>query len=161
MPLETCKCPDNIFINWYESRPYVMKDSTGQVSGIFKEIADGMIRSSCGLCNNVQPTINYFKTPNGESAEKESELRVKTNIQNGYHVSLPLFGRAEMRNYMDGHVFMGLVTSPGSALILNGAIDYTGKTVNALKSVITVWPMVLIILLISIIFGILIWTFVS
>ena len=161
MFLETCKCPDNIFMNWYESRPYLIKDSNGTVSGIFKEIADGMIKTSCGACNGILPMINYYVSYSGESAEKTSELNVKDRIENGYHMSFPIFGRSEMRHFMSNHIFIELVRSPGSAMIVNGAIDYTAKTINALKSTIRTWPMILIILLISLLFGILLWSVVS
>ena len=148
-------------MNWYESRPYIIKGSNGNLSGIFKEIADGMIKTSCGACNGLLPSINYFVTSTGERAEKISEVNVKTRIQYGYHISFPIFGRAEMRHFMDDHIFLELVKSPGSAMIVNGAIDYTAKTANAFKSVTKTWPMILIIILISLLFGILIWTFVS
>ena len=139
----------------------MIKDNNGTLNGIFKDIADGMIKSSCGTCNGILPKINYIVAPTGESAEKISEVNVKARIQYGYHISFPIFGRAEMRHFMDDHIFLELVRSPGSAMIVNGAIDYTAKTINAFKSVINTWPMVLIIILISLLFGILIWTFVS
>ena len=158
---DTCKCPDDIYMNWYESRPYVSKNINGTVGGIFKEITDEMIKASCGACNKILPRINYYVSRTGENPEKRSELNLKNTIQNGYHISFPIFGRAEIRNFMDGHIFLELVRTPGSAMIVNGAIDYTAKTINAFKSIVIVWPMVLIIILISIIFGIFLWTFVS
>ena len=148
-------------MNWYESKPYMVKESNGVLSGIFKEIADDMIKKSCSTCNGIVPKIHYYVTPSGENAEKISELQVKSRIQNGYHISFPIFGRSEMRQFMDNHIFIELVRSPGSAMIVNGAIDYTTKTVNAFKSVIKIWPMILIIIFISIVFGILLWSFVS
>ena len=124
-------------------------------------IADGMIKASCDTCNGVAPRVNYNISPIGESPEKRSELQMKAKIGNGYHISFPIFGRAEMRNFMDGHVFIELVRSPGSAIIVNCDIDYTAKTINALKSIVNVWPMVLIIILMSTIFGVILWFFVS
>ena len=121
-------------------------------------IADGMIKTSCDACNGVTPRVNYKISPVGESPEKKSELQLKAKIGNGYHMSFPIFGRAEMRNFMDGHVFIELVRSPGSAIIVNGDIDYTAKTINALKSIVNVWPIILITVLLSFISGILVWS---
>ena len=148
-------------MNWYENKPYMVKESSGVLRGIFHEIADVMIKKSCSACNGITPKVNYYVTPSGETAEKTSELHVKSRIQNGYHISFPIFGRSEMRQFMDNHIFIELVRSPGSAMVVNGAIDYTTKTVNAFKSVISIWPMILIIIFISTIFGILLWSFVS
>ncbi|XP_065064502.1 uncharacterized protein LOC135690773 [Rhopilema esculentum] len=155
---ETCKCPSNIFLNWYESRPYVTKFANNTVHGIFKQSIDRMVKKSCGTCNGIAPFVNYYIGPNGESPEKNSGLAVKTHIGDGYHITFPVFGRAEIRNFMDHHIFVLLVQSGGSAMIVSGVIDYAAKTLNALKSAKSTWPIVAISLLMSIIVGIMIWS---
>ena len=158
---ETCKCPSNIFVNWHEKSPYLLKSPSGKISGIFKEIADKMIRKSCGTCNGISPSVNYYISPSGESPEKSSEDKCIAKLGLGYHITFPVFGRAEIRNFMDHHIFVLLVQSGGSAMIVSGAIDYAAKTLNALKSVKSTWPMVLISVLMCIVFGILLWSVVS
>ena len=148
-------------MNWYESRPYVIKDKAGKVHGLFKDIAYGMIEKSCDRCNGIAPRINIRVSSNGEEPEKKSELELKEKIERGYHLSFPIFGRAEMTSFMEIHKFVALVKSPGSAMIITDAIDYEAKTLNAFKSVKRVWPMLVIILLLSIIFGTLMWSVVS
>eukprot|EP00795_Rhopilema_esculentum_P001382 gene1382-15786_t len=155
---ETCKCPSKIFVNWHEKSPYLLKSPSRKISGIFKEIADKMIRKSCGTCNGVSPNVNYYISPSGESPEKSSEAKCLAKLGLGYHITFPVFGRAEIRNFMDHHIFVLLVQSGGSAMIVSGAIDYAAKTLNALKSVQSTWPMVLISILMCIVFGILLWS---
>lgn len=129
--------------------------------GIFKTVVDSMILNVCGKCANKPPAVNWYRSFSGQQPEKKSEIAVKHWIGQNYHISFPIFGRAEITTYESSHVFVLMVNSPGSAVLIRNNIDYAAKTINTLASMTSVWPMLVIIILFSSISGILLWSVVS
>lgn len=124
-------------------------------------LVDGMIKSSCGTCNNKEPNVYTFQSLSGENPVKQSEIEVKKSIGREFHVSFPIFGYSTLTRYMETHVFIQFIESSGSATVVRNEVDYGAKTVNAFKSIGNIWPMYLITVLITGVFGIIIWAAVS
>ena len=157
----TCKCPEFIFLNWYSSPPYVENKDDKDMSGIMSSLVEGMIKQSCDKCNNKEPGIYAYQSLSGENPVKKSETEVKRSIGKEFHVSFPVFGYSTITRYMESHVFILFIESTGSATIVRNEINYAAKTVNAFKSIGNIWPMYLITVLITGVFGIIIWAAVS
>ena len=156
----TCKCPKTIFLNWFESRPYVVKDGPFSVEGIFTDIITETIETSCGVCNGRKPVISTFQSRTGENPEKPSELGVKNAIGKEYHISFPVRGSSEMTRYLGVNAFVTLVKSTGIATVVRNELDHTAKTKAAFGAMVNVWPMYIIYVLTTLVAGIIIWFFV-
>eukprot|EP00795_Rhopilema_esculentum_P012024 gene12024-2609_t len=158
-PLEarTCKCPRNVFLNWYSNPPYVEDSPRKQMTGIMADLVKSMIKSSCGECQNEESTIYEYQSLSGENPVKKNELEVKGSIGKEFHVSFPVFGYSSITRYMEYHVFILFIESLGSATIVRNEVDYAKKTITAFKSIVNIWPMYLITFLITGVFGIFIW----
>ena len=159
--LATCKCPNIVFLNWFENRPYVIKAKPDSIEGIFAQIITDTIDSSCGLCNGRKTVISTFRSLSGESPEKDSELALKSAIGKEYHISFPVRGKVEMAKYLGVHAFVAVVQSTGIATVVRNEVDRTAKTKAAFVAMFTIWPMYAIIVLTTLLAGIVIWYFVS
>ena len=157
----TCKCPDLIFLNWFSNPPYVVNSPGSQMTGIMALLVKGMIKDSCGKCNNQEPKIYAYQSLSGENPVKDNALAVKKSIGEEFHVSFPVFGYSTITRYMEKHIFILFVESAGSATVVRNEVDYAAKTVNAFKSIGNIWPMYLITVLITAVCGIVIWAAVS
>jgi len=153
----TCKCPNLIFLNWFSNPPYVVNSPGNEMTGIMAILVKGMIKASCGKCNNQEPNIYAYQSLSGENPVKDNALAVKKSIGNEFHISFPVFGYSTITRYMEKHIFILFVESAGSATVVRNEIDYAAKTVNAFKSIGNIWPMYLITVLITAVCGIVIW----
>ena len=97
----------------------------------------------------------------GASPEKDSELNVKAAIGKEYHISFPVRGKSEMTRYLGVNVFVAMVGSTGIGTVVRNEVDLTSKTKIAFESILNVWPMYIIIILMTLVAGIFIWFFVS
>ena len=146
-----------MFLNWYSNPPYVTKNPGLSMTGIFAELIQSMIASSCGKCNNLPSTVRAFQSLSGENPIKKNEKAVKNSIGKEFHVSFPIFGYSTITRYMDTHVFILFIQSSGSATIVRNEVDYAAKTLNAFKSIGNIWPMYVIMVLLTGLAGIFIW----
>ena len=160
-PTATCKCPANILLNWFSNPPYVVNSPGQQMTGIMGNLVKEMIQASCDKCSNEEPKIFAYQSMSGENPVKKSAVEVKQSIGSEFHVSFPIFGYSTITRYMESHVFILFIESSGSATIIRNEIDYAAKTVNAFKSIGNIWPMYLITVLMTGVFGIVIWAAVS
>ena len=157
----TCKCPQTIFLNWYESKPYVIKTGRSSIEGIFYEVLADTLTQSCGICNGKTSVISPYKSLSGEKPEKTSAKKVMSAIGKEYHVSFPVFGKSDMSTYLKQNVFVALVESPGVAVAVRNDVDYTVKTKAAFSAMLNVWPMYIVLIIMTLLAGIFVWFFVS
>lgn len=157
----TCKCPPIVFTNWYNSPPYVYKRADLIAAGFMHDLLQDMISASCGKCNKQASGVMHFRSRSGNSPMKMNEEKVKMAIGEEYHISYPVFGSASITQYMDKHVFVLFVQSAGSATVVKHVIDYSAKTLNAFKSIVNIWPMYLIVICLTMVAGIVIWSLVG
>eukprot|EP00795_Rhopilema_esculentum_P001278 gene1278-15663_t len=155
----TCKCPQTIFLNWYESRPYVIKTGKSTIEGIFYKVLTDTLTQSCGTCNGKASVISPYKSLSGEKPEKTSAKKVMSVIGKEYHVSFPVFGKSDMSTYLKQNVFVALVESPGVAVAVRNDVDYTVKTKAAFNAMINVWPMYIVLIIMTLLAGIFVWFF--
>ncbi len=141
--------------------PYVVKIKPGKITGLVGDLVLNMIKSSCGKCNNIQPTAHLTQSLSGEDPEKKNELEVKQSIGTEFHASFPIFGRSTVTKYMEYHIFVLFVESSGSATVVRNEVDYAATTTNVFNSIANIWPMYLVILVFTTLAGILIWGAVS
>ena len=150
-----------MFLNWYSNPPYVVKGAGLTMTGIMATLIENMIKSSCGKCGSDFSKIHKFQSRSGENPLKKHQNGVKKSIGNEFHISFPIFGYSTITRYMDKHVFILFIQSSGSATIVKDEIDYSKTTLNAFKSIGNIWPMYIIIVLLTTIAGIFIWLAVS
>ena len=155
--IATCKCPPNVFMNWYSNPPYVSRAPGLQVSGFMPGLIADMISASCGKCDNRASQVLHYRSLSGENPMKRNEATVKKSVGSDYHISYPIFGSSSITRFMESHVFVLIVQSAGSAAIVKHEVDYSAKTLNAFKSILNIWPMYLIAICMTSLAGILVW----
>ena len=131
------------------------------MTGIMGQLVNGMVKASCGKCNNEESQIYAYQSLSGENPVKKSAIEVKGSIGDEFHISFPVFGYSTITRYMEKHVFILFIESSGSATVVRNEVDYAAKTINAFKSIGNIWPMYLITVVITAVCGIVIWAAVS
>ena len=117
---------------------------------------------SCGVCNdNKKREIYFFKSRDGENTEKRSEIKLIDSISSKFHINFPVFGQVETTAYMERFIFISVVKSSGSAMIIRDEHVMSAKTTAVFKSVMGVWPVLVLSFFITVMIGILIWFTVS
>ena len=117
---------------------------------------------SCGICNdNKKRETFFFKSKDGENTEKRSERKLIDSVSDKFHINFPVFGQVETTTYMERYIFISVVKSSGSAMIIRDEHAMSAKTTAVLKSVIGVWPLLVVSFFITVITGIFIWFTVS
>ena len=161
--LDTCHCEKDVFFNWYEAKPYVFKESSSKLGGLFPDLVGDIIVKACGSCTGYSnSSISYFASKDGHEPNKKSELLLKSSLSEGnVDMSFPVFGRAEDTIIFPGTEFIPIVQSPGSAMIIKDQAKSQNKALELVKSVGSTWPMFVITVMLAVITGFLIWFTVS
>ena len=139
----------NLSVCWLHSPPYIMKNqSTGQMTGIFHDAINDLF-SEC--CNDRRPWLNYT-----HQATNVSEL-TRCMKDKDFDIVFPVI----FSNRPSGIQWLGLIRSPGIAVIKNGKkLDEEAKS-NVLREFLQTWTVLVLAALLSAIFGILVWALVS
>lgn len=157
--LETCAYPPVIYTNFYSHAPYVHKNTSGHVNGLFAEILRGLMSPIYNNCiDRNQSTINFQSDGNENSAEKETLQQMTKDI--GYvDVSFPIFGRTFGATH-HGHVFVPVVPHPG---VVHFRIRNTWneQALDITLKIRETWPLFVISILLIIIAGFFVWALVS
>ena len=72
----TCTCPDVIYTNYAQTKPYIYRDAKGNMQGLFKTLLQNITSNVCGLCNGKSSRINYVSDGKNGWAEKQSIAQV-------------------------------------------------------------------------------------
>ena len=161
--IETCRCPDKVSSNYYLLPPYI--DMNGkQLFGVFYQILDEMIQFTCGLCARAQlehrnSVLDMYKNGRSSYSLKTNELRVILNIDDHTDLSFPIIGTKDQRFFM-GYPYISLVDYPGAVILVKD--KSLNEIVNSkVISLLNVWPLIAVMLLMSVVIGLLVWLFVS
>ena len=119
-----------------------------------------MTSHACGKCNRVrQTTINVQSNGKNYWAEKRSLKEMKMDIDDGVHISFPLFASSEVISY-NGHQFVPLFSHPGVIYyIIKDTLATQVKQMT--KNILNTWPILILNLLLVFLSGIIIWALVS
>ena len=158
--LETCSCPIVIYTNFAASAPYMYREKSGAMKGLFVAMLENATSYACGSCKRRPPSVLDFKH-NGKNgwAEKSSLDKMKKDIDDYVHVSFPVFGSTVLDTYY-GYPFVAAVTHPGVIYFI--IKDTLRKQIKVLvKNVLDTWPIFLINVLFIMLSGFIIWSIVS
>ena len=112
--VETCRCPEHVFANYWSHSPYVKTLTTGFHGGIFPAIVRDMVRVACGVCANGHgPSSLVMAADGGTSYVKKSFPDVLEDIDDSPKISFPIFGNKYLTSYLDSYAYVHLVDSPG------------------------------------------------
>ena len=163
--LDTCKCPPKLFSNWRVEEPYTYvthEKLTGtQAYGLIPDLLDLVIDAVCNDCLAPKPNIYYNQTRRGHPSLKETDLQVKTFLDDTVDISFPVLGNFEIPKYAGTYPFVGIVPSQGSAMIIYQPRVKTIGLMIILGAVYNAWPVILIAVLLAVLSGWFLWIFVS
>jgi hypothetical protein len=137
-----------------------------RLSGVFYQILDEMIQFTCGHChraslkeNNHKSVLDMYKNGRSSYSLKANEFRVILNIDDHTDLSFPIVGTKNQRYFM-GYPYISLVSYPGVVILVK---DKSLNEIVASKvlSLLSVWPLVVLMFLMSIVMGLLVWFLVS
>lgn len=157
--LGTCKCPKDIFTNYFQLQPYMgVHTITDVISGIFPTFISGIIKKVCTECRTYRyPTIHFNRTYTGHNPSKLNEIAVRVAISEVTHMSFPIYGKFDVPNFMGNYPYLGVALSQGSAMVVYyeevKVVEFTALLMKILSS----WPIVVIGVLCSCVVGIIYW----
>ena len=156
--LETCKCYENLFGNWYIYPPHVTQPLPGNLSGMFTELILEMMIKACGGCKLYRQSKLYLDlSKSGANPNRGNSYELKISIADDVDVSFPYYERSSFEAVMPNSVYLTILESPGCAFIVRNVIDVKAITITLIKNVLQVWPLLLVSYCIATLFGILIW----
>ena len=68
----TCTCPDVIHTNYAQAKPYIYRDTEGNMQGLFMILLENITSNVCGLCNGKASRIDFVNDGKNGWAEKRS-----------------------------------------------------------------------------------------
>lgn len=143
---------------WRASPPYIMNDTrSGRMTGIFHDAINDIISESC---NGEVDDRNASWLHYNYEASNSSDL---TNcMHGGYDIVLPiLFSQKIEDNPYYRIRSHKLIRTPGIAVIKNGKKLEEAAKANVLDELKEYWTVLVLVVLLSFIFGILMWFLVS
>lgn len=155
----TCKCPKDIFTNYFQLQLYMgVHTITDVISGIFPTFISGIIKKVCTECRTYRyPTIHFNRTYTGHNPSKLNEIAVRVAISEVTHMSFPIYGKFDVPNFMGNYPYLGVALSQGSAMVVYyeevKVVEFTALLMKILSS----WPIVVIGVLCSCVVGIIYW----
>ncbi|XP_057313718.1 uncharacterized protein LOC130655034 [Hydractinia symbiolongicarpus] len=157
---ETCRCPQNIYANFYSLKPYIYHDkSKGRdTQGFFPQLLTTILKNVCTNCKAYTiPKIYFDRTVTGHSAEKLKSQHMKEDIGSTVQLSMPVYGKFAIRRYAGIYPYIGIVKTQGSAAIMYDQKVRRYQMKDLLRNVVASWTTVAIMVLLSIICGWLLW----
>lgn len=161
--IETCKCAPVVSSNFYLLSPYLSKDANNTLSGVFGKILDDAIHFTCGTCNTpsglLSTKLDKSRNGRGGFAEKASELKTLNEIDEFTDLSFPIIGNT-LSDEMVGYPFVPLVSHPGVVAIVRDK-DINEIVVDMIVMIISIYPLLLLNLLMMVTAGFIVWILVS
>ncbi|XP_065061366.1 uncharacterized protein LOC135688444 isoform X2 [Rhopilema esculentum] len=135
---ETCSCPEVIYTNYAALKPYIYRDTQGNMVGIFENLLKNITSAICGLCNGRSSRIDFINDGKNGWAEKQSIAQVAKAIDDYVHLSFAIAGREEMPTFQ-GKPYISLIDHPG--MVLYTPRPTMSEQVEAmLTSIFQLWP---------------------
>ena len=160
---ETCGCPATLYTNYAPSKPYIFRDKFGNINGLLPYIVNNLTSFACGICKRTTnaglSALDFNKNGKNGWAEKRSISDVQRDIDSYVYVSFPILGQQEL-TYFLGNAFVPVIKHPGVVFfIIKESLDQ--QVASMIKSVLDIWPIVVINVLMIAVAGIIIWSLVS
>lgn len=144
---------------WRPSPPYIMNDTrSGQMTGIFHDAINKIVSESCN--GEVDERGNASWLHYNYEASNFSDLT--ECMRRGYDIVLPILfsQQIEDNRYLRIRSHK-LIRTPGIAVIKNGKKLEEAAKANVLDELKEYWTVLVLVVLLSFIFGILMWFLVS
>jgi len=160
---ETCRCPRTLYTNWRNLSPYAI--NTRPPSGTFPKLLRDVIESICGLCYAYRQTIIDFYQSNSNATFSSALKNCLNEFQKGVmssDISFPIGAKKEkVRLEDDGFKFIPVVELSAGVVYINRKLsaDVFAKMVGS--SVYQCWPILLLIMVMSLLAGIILCILVS
>lgn len=139
------ECPSDVFVHWHDIPPYIYTNATGNLTGILKTVTEGLVRECCGACVNF-----HYNDSFRDSNQLETEIGTGNSS-----ISLPVYGTVSSELFQE-QPYVPIVESPGIVYVTKE--PYVGKaSALLLKSVTDCWPILVLIFMMSAVFGIVMW----
>ena len=140
-----------------------MKDTNGNLHGLFPHLLDDLISYACGQCNRPSGVSNTTidKMYNGRKtlAGTENLESVLKNIDEYTDLTFPIIGTKYLTEYME-YSYVPLFDHPGSVLIVKDkSIDEVVR--DMIASIMEILPLIFINFLMMVIVALVIWLLVS
>ena len=146
-------------ICWRASPPYIMNDTrSGQMTGIFHDAINNIVSESCN--GEVDERRNASWLHYNYEASNFSDLT--QCMRGGYDIVLPILFSQQMEDNSYLRIRSHkLIRTPGIAVIKNGKKLEEAAKANVLDELKEYWTVLVLVVLLSFIFGILMWFLVS
>ena len=120
-----------------------------------------MAVTCCQTCaSHGQSLVDFSLDGNGEASEKRTDSALKGEISHQTQFTFPVPGFSEQEKYGVDLGYWPLVQTPGVAYVVN--TDVGSSPSNALSnSLVSCWPAVLLVFVMSLLAGFVIWILVS
>ena len=142
-----CKNGEQMTVLWWSQEPYIFtpkERDLPSLEGMFPVILSKMIKSCCNT------TVNYTKISEGPTSLD------KLLSSSNFDVIIPVGGNVGAES-VRGFPFVGVLESPGVAVLIKGNVSGT----QLLLSVLQGWPILVFILISATLAGVIIWLVVS
>lgn len=140
---------------WRASPPYIMNDTrSGQMTGIFHDAINKIVSESCN--GEVDERGNASWLHYNYKASNFSDLT--QCMRGGYDIVLPILFSQQIED--NGYLRIRshkLIRTPGIAVIKNGKKLEEAAKANVLDELKEYWTVLVLVVLLSFIFGILMW----
>ncbi|KAK2560550.1 hypothetical protein P5673_016916 [Acropora cervicornis] len=140
---------------WRASPPYIMNDTrSGQMTGIFHDAINNIVSESCN--GEVDERRNASWLHYNYEASNFSDLT--QCMRGGYDIVLPILFSQQMEDNSYLRIRSHkLIRTPGIAVIKNGKKLEEAAKANVLDELKEYWTVLVLVVLLSFIFGILMW----
>ncbi|XP_044164317.1 uncharacterized protein LOC122948464 [Acropora millepora] len=140
---------------WRASPPYIMNDTrSGQMTGIFHDAINKIVSESCN--GEVDERGNASWLHYNYEASNFSDLN--ECMRGGYDIVLPILFSQQIEDNLYLRIRSHkLIRTPGIAVIKNGKKLEEAAKANVLDELKEYWTVLVLVVLLSFIFGILMW----
>lgn len=155
----TCICPELLYTNFLEVKPYVEVDKKNRslVSGLFPDLMNLVIKAVCVECRAYESRLYYDRTFTGHPSEKVTMKYLKDNVGVGSHMNFPIFGKFEFEKFQGSFPYIGIAYSQGSAMIVVDPEMKTMGMMSILKSIANAWSVIFVGVLLAFLCGWVFW----
>eukprot|EP00111_Clytia_hemisphaerica_P023085 TCONS_00067910-protein len=156
---ETCRCPELISTNYFVLKPYLYRDTDGELNGLFPKVLNEMVQAACGQCTRPQNALDSIldkeKTGRGGLAQKATAKEAIQDIDQYTELTFPVAAHDEMSEFM-GYKFISLVHHPGIAVVVK-VMTINDMIETLIGDMLKIWPIFLLNFLFMVIVGFLVW----
>ncbi|XP_048588761.1 uncharacterized protein LOC5503828 isoform X2 [Nematostella vectensis] len=155
--VETCRCPKRFFTNWWTLPPLTTNTTAPALpEGSFPRFLNTFIAHACGKCHNHRETVIKYITSNIQS-HKPSQYDVRKSIRMSADLSFPLTEPEGEVGQDDDHVFVPVFKMMSSIVYFRRKLSGEVFARMVGSSVFQCWPLVLLIIVLSILSGMVMW----